>query len=89
MCAYRSECCIWCVVYKVTCKFCGDFYIWNTKNTLKIMEQHFQDVDQTFTNDKNLEYFAAHFAKHFTQKNKSTTMSQDYIFWNTFYGKPY
>ena len=32
------------------------------------MEQHFKDVAQKVTNDKNLDYFAAHFAKHFTQK---------------------
>ena len=32
------------------------------------MEQHFQDVAQKVTNNKNSDYFAAHFAKHFTQK---------------------
>ena len=32
------------------------------------MEQHFQDVAQKVTNNKNSESFAAHFAKHFTQK---------------------
>ena len=32
------------------------------------MEQHFQDVAQKVTNDKNQEYSAAHLAKHFTQK---------------------
>ena len=32
------------------------------------MEQHFQDVAQKVVNDKNSESFAAHFAKHFTQK---------------------
>ena len=32
------------------------------------MEQHFKDVAQKVTNDKNIDSFAAHFAKHFTQK---------------------
>ena len=32
------------------------------------MEQHFQDVAQKVVNNKNLDSFAAHFAKHFTQK---------------------
>ena len=32
------------------------------------MEQHFQDVAQKVANNKNLDSFAAHFAKHFTQK---------------------
>ena len=32
------------------------------------MEQQFKDVAQKVTNDKNLDSFAAHFAKHFTQK---------------------
>ena len=34
----------------------------------KRMEQHFQDVAQKVVNNKNLDSFAAHFAKHFTQK---------------------
>ena len=53
------------------------------------MKQHFQHVAQKFTNDKNSESIAAHFAKHFLQKTKSTTMSQNYVFQYTFYGKPY
>ena len=35
----------------------------------KKIEQHFQDVAQKFTNNTNLDYFAANFAKHFTQKS--------------------
>ena len=31
------------------------------------MEQHFQDVAQKAMHNKNLDYFAAHFAKHFIQ----------------------
>ena len=53
------------------------------------MEQHFQDVAQKVANNKNSDSFAAHFTKHFTQKNKSTRMSQNYVFRYTFYGKPY
>ena len=68
MCAYRGECCRCFVVYKVTCKFCGDFYVGNTKNTLFKMEQHFQDAAQKVMNDKNLNSFTACFAKSFTLK---------------------
>ena len=68
MCAYRGECSRLCVVYKLKCEFCGDFYNGNTLNTLKITEQKFQGVDQKVMNNKNLEYFAIHFAKHFTKK---------------------
>ena len=32
------------------------------------MEQNFQDVAQKVANDKNLDSFAAHFAKFFIQK---------------------
>ena len=32
------------------------------------MEQHFQDVSQQVANNKNLDSFAAPFAKNFTQK---------------------
>ena len=32
------------------------------------MEQHFHNVAQKCANDKNLDSFAAHLVKHFTQK---------------------
>ena len=32
------------------------------------MEQHIQDAAQKVMHDKNSEYFADHFTKHFTQK---------------------
>ena len=32
------------------------------------MEQHFQDIAQKVANNKNMDSFAAHFAKYFTQK---------------------
>ena len=67
-CVYGGECCGCCVIYKFTCKFCGDFYIGNTQNTLKRVEQHFQDVAQNVVNNKNPDSSVAHFAKHFTQK---------------------
>ena len=63
-CAYGGEFCRCCVIYNVTCKCCGNFYVGNTQNTLKRMEQHFQDVAKKVTNNKNSDYFAAHFAKH-------------------------
>ena len=59
------------------------------KHSKKRMEQHFQDVAQKVTNDKNSDSFDAHFAKKFTQKTKSTTILQNYVFWYTFYSKPY
>ena len=65
---YKVECRRCCVIYKVTCKCCSDFYIGNTQNTLKRMEQHFQDVAQKFMIYKNSYSFAAHYAKHLTQK---------------------
>ena len=49
-------------------KFCGEFYVGNTQNIIKRMEQHFQDVAQKVANNNNSGSFAAHFAKHFTQK---------------------
>ena len=67
-CAYGGACCGCCVIYKITCKCCGDFYIGNTQNTQKIMEEHFQDVAQKVANNKNSDSSAAHFTKHFTQK---------------------
>ena len=38
------------------------------EHSKKRAEQHFQDVAQKFGNNKNSDSFAAHFAKHFTQK---------------------
>ena len=49
----------------------------------KRMEQHLQDVAQKVANNKNSDSFAAHFAKHFTQKPRPQecceTMSFDII----------
>ena len=53
------------------------------------MEQYFQHVDQKVIHDKDLEYFAANFAKNNYTKTNPATMLRYYIFWNTFYGKPY
>ena len=45
MCEYRGECHRFRIVYKVTCKCCGDFYVGNNQNNQQQqMEQHFQDV---------------------------------------------
>ena len=44
-------------------------YVGNNQNTLKRgTEQHFQDVAQKVANNNNSDSFAAHFAKHFTEK---------------------
>ena len=66
-CVYGGGCRRFCIIYKVTCNFLGQFYVGDTQNTLKTMEQHFQDVSQKVENDYNSGSFAAHFAKHFTQ----------------------
>ena len=39
-----------------------------SEHSKKRTEQHFQDVAQIVANNKNSDSFAAHFAKHFTQK---------------------
>ena len=52
------------------------------------MEQHFQDMAQKVANNKNLDSFAANFAKHITHK-PSKKMLQNYVFRYNFYGKPY
>ena len=39
-----------------------------SEHSKKRMEQHFKDVAQKVANNKNSESFAAHCAKHFTQK---------------------
>ena len=68
-CEYGGECSRCCVIYKVTCKWCGDFYVVNTQDNLKKrMEQHFQDVAQKVMNDKNSESLAAHFDNNFAKK---------------------
>ena len=35
ICTYKGECRKCCIVYKVTCKHCNDFYVGNNQNTLK------------------------------------------------------
>ena len=71
-CTYGGEYRRCCVIYKVTCKCCVDFYVGNTPNNFKKrLKQHFQDVAQKVANNKNSDYFAPHFAKHFTQKTCS------------------
>ena len=53
------------------------------------MEQHFQDVAQKFTNDKNLDYFAARFTKTFTQKPGPQQCREIVSLNILFYGKSY
>ena len=68
MCAYIGEFYKYSVVYKVTCTCCGDFYVGNTQNTQKTLEEHFQYVPPKVMNDKNSDSLSDHFAKTFTQK---------------------
>ena len=50
------------------CKICDAVYTVNNQNTLKRMEQKFQDVAQKVQCDENLDSFTAHFVQHFTKK---------------------
>ena len=75
MCANRSEYQRCCVFYKFTYKCCGDFYDVNTQNTLKIMEQNFQNVAQKIMHNINLDSFAAHFARGFVQNQSHNNVT--------------
>ena len=68
MCAQKVECRRFCLFYKVTCKCCGNFYVVNTQNTLKIIKPHFQYVSQKSISYKNSDSFSAQFTKYFIQK---------------------
>ena len=68
ICAYKSECRIFFVIYKITYKYCGGLYVGNTQNKLKIMEQHFQYVAKKLIHDNNSYSFAAHYVRHFKRK---------------------
>ena len=58
-----------CIVYKVTCRICGEIYIGNTQQTLKDrMKGHYNDVQQLVQNGKFSDSFARHFAQHFSVK---------------------
>ena len=68
-CAYKGECGVCRLVYKVEYRLCISVYVGNTKNTpKKRMQQHFQDVAQKLQHDENLYTFVAHFAQYFDQK---------------------
>ena len=45
------------------------------------MEQHYQGMAQKLTNNKNSDYFAVHFDKHFTQK-PSPQQCHKFMFFN-------
>ena len=51
-----------------------------------VMTNHFQDVAQKFVNNKNSDSFAAHFAKHFTQKLSPQECREIMSFNILFYG---
>ena len=64
----KGECRIFCVVYKVTCKYCGNFHIGNTQKHTDKKDIHFQNLSQKVIQDKNSDSFDVYFAKYFTQK---------------------
>ena len=51
------------------------------KRLLKIMEQHFQDLDQKVQHDENLDTFEAHFAQYFNQKPTPQQCHEIMSFW--------
>ena len=69
LCAYNGDCRKCCIVYKVTCRICGEIYIGNTQQTLKDrMKGHYNDVQQLVQNGKFSDSFARHFSQHFSVK---------------------
>ena len=59
---YKGEFHKICVVYKVTCKGCGNLYVVNTQNKLKMEWSNFEDVAQKLMHDNNPDPFAARLA---------------------------
>ena len=66
-CAYNSNCRKMCVVYKVTCKKCENFYVGNMQQKMKNHQgQHLDDVKKLIMRGKHSDSSAAHFAGHCT-----------------------
>ena len=88
MLAYRGECCGYCVVYKVTCKCCGYFYVGNTQNAQKNWNNTSKMWLKSSRKIRIRTLLLLTLLKIYT-KTKSTNILQDYCFWNSFYGKSY
>jgi hypothetical protein len=73
-CIYGGECRKSCVVYKVTCRLCGDFYIGNTQQKMKNCQgQHLHDVKKLVQTGVWSDSFANLFAKHCKEDNIKQT----------------
>ena len=66
-CVYNGDCRKMCVIYKVTCRICDNFYIGNTQQKMKNWQgQHLDDVKKLVMKEICSDSFAAHFAGHCT-----------------------
>ena len=66
MCVFKNNCRQSVVIYKATCKCCGQYYIGNTQQHLKErMNNHFQDTVRQIKYNINSDTFSKHFAQHF------------------------
>ena len=61
-CIFGDDCRKSCVVYKVTCRECDEFYISNTQQKMKNCQgQHLNDVKKLVLRGESLDSFADHF----------------------------
>ena len=75
MCMYDGKCRQYCIVYKVTCKFCNTIYIRNTQQSFKQqMNGYFNNVCKLVSNGTILDSFAKHFAQHFNSAPMCKTL---------------
>ena len=64
-CVYNGDCRKMCVIYKVTCRKCENFYIGNTQQRMKSHQgQHLDDVKKLVMKGICSDSFAVHFAHH-------------------------
>ena len=64
-CIFGGDCKKSCVVYKVTCRECDEFYISNTQQKMKNHQgQHLNDVKKLVLRGESLDSFADHFLRH-------------------------
>ena len=64
-CVYNGNCRKMCVIYKVTCRKCENFYIGNTQQRMKNHQgQHLDDIKKLVMKGICSDSFAAHFARH-------------------------
>ena len=75
---FGEECHKKLVIYKLTCKECGYFYVGSTKNSFKLRAaQHFGDVKKLMTQDIKTDTFARHFKRCYTRKHRKVFDGRD------------